>query len=50
MRDKILTILLFTFILIVVGLAGLETWAVIRYWNTPTSEIPGWVLWLLFWK
>lgn len=44
-----IAILLIIFIIICVGMCIFDTVLACMYWNKPLSEIPGWVLWFLFW-
>lgn len=51
MKDKVIDILLRVvmklLILLMVGVAALYIWALIKYGGKPISEVPTWVWWLL---
>lgn len=52
LRDIILKILgitgLVLIIALLVGLIFLSIWVWVKYGNTPVSELPSWVAWLMF--
>ena len=49
MVNKIITILLWTLsILLLFGLIGIEIYCWVTYGNTPISETPSWVQWIMF--
>lgn len=46
--DNIATIICIIFILVILALCFGYGWVLVEYGNKPISEVPSWVLWLMF--